>query len=56
MERVTVKGRSGRPSRFSEAEKDQIVRLFNSGINKTELANEYKCSVSTIAKVLRERR
>lgn len=60
MEMVSVdrkKGKSqGRPALFTESQIDKIVILYNQGMTQMDLSIKYKCSISTIRRVLRERR
>ena len=53
---VTRKNTGGRPNKLKESDIDYIVRYFNTGTTQTELAEKYGVSLSTIQRVLRERR
>ena len=48
--------RTGRPPILTEDQIDEIVTRYNNGSRQADLAKQYDCSVSTIQKVLRERR
>lgn len=58
MERILVTRRNtgGRPCKLKESDIDYIVRYFNTGMTQAELAEKYGVSLSTIQRVLRERR
>ena len=56
MKRVTRISKGGRISKFTEEMKDDIVQLFNDGKTQREIAQMYDVSLSTIQKILRERR
>lgn len=62
MEKVKVnpnrkqKPKTGRPALFTEKQVDKIVMAYNEGATQQELAHKYKCSLSTIRRVLALRR
>lgn len=47
--------RKGRPALFTEKQVDKIVSAYNAGLTQQDLAIKYKCSLSTIRRVLKER-
>lgn len=47
--------KKGRPALFTEKQVDKIVSAYNAGLTQMDLAVKYKCSLSTIRRVLKER-
>lgn len=45
----------GRPALFTDSQIDKIVSAYNEGMTQMDLAFRYKCSLSTIRRVLKER-
>lgn len=56
MQTVTRKNKKGRPSRLTEQQKDFIVNHYNNGDTQKEIAEQYGVSLSTVRRVLSERR
>ena len=59
MQRVSEERRrqtTGRPSRLTELQKDTLVNHYNNGSTQKELAQEFSVSVTTVRRVLKERR
>ena len=56
MQTVKRESRKGRPSRLDEKQKDTIVNRYNAGDTQSEIAKQFNVSVSTIRRVLQERR
>lgn len=54
--KVTRTVRSGRPSKLTEEQKNNLVTQYNEGINVPELATMFKVSEPTVRKILKERR
>lgn len=56
MQTVTRKPNKGRPSILTEQQKDTIVNHYNHGDTQKEIAEEFGVSLSTVRRVLSERR
>lgn len=56
MQTVKRESKKGRPSRLNEQQKDTIVNHYNAGDTQIELSKQFNVSVSTIRRVLQERR
>lgn len=54
--KVTRTVRSGRPSKLTEEQKNNLVTQYNEGMNVPELATMFKVSEPTVRKILKERR
>lgn len=53
---VTRVSKKGRPERLNEEQKNAIVIQYNNGATQKYLASEFHVSLSTIRKILGERR
>lgn len=56
MQTVLRKKTKGRPGRLTEQQKDTIVNHYNHGDTQKEIAEQFGVSLSTIRRVLSERR
>lgn len=50
-----IRKKSGRPALFTDTQIDKIVRSYNDGMSQMDLAICYKCSLSTIRRILKQR-
>ena len=56
MQTVTRELTKGRPGKLTEQQKDTIVNHYNNGDTQREIAEEFGVSLSTVRRVLSERR
>ena len=56
MIKVSRPNKAGRPSKLSEVQKDTVVNHYNCGDTQKEIAMQFGVSVSTIKKIIRERK